>query len=331
MALETRLEIDELMPVALVVNEFMSESITIKHHGIAFIARTDGKLLALRHVETKVIDDGDIEISHKPMLPDSGLEARFTTEIPERMAFHNREVLEVARQKLSSGVRLRAGQLRPERHPEVLAAEKKLVRFAKFVHRHTLKPFLHFFASRRVRSRILHSVAQPMSFLDAAAGDDTLVCRIAMELTPKLCVANDICWRDMEPLRRLAHAKKLNMVFTNHNADRLPYAVKFDVVLFKNALHHARSAEEAELFLNSIKNVAKRLIIIDVEDPRRRALSKLFNWYYTYLLHDEGHRFCDWGQFRSLIQLCYGNASFELVKTIKGRYMIAIIQCEELP
>lgn len=327
--METQLRIDELMPIAVVENTFRWQAERIDHYGLAFMARTESTKFTMHHLITTV-EKGDAREIRQHVTPkdEPGLDATFTNDIPERMAFSNKAILETARSKLLSGVRVRSGKP-AEPHPEVRSSRRLRVRLAKALHRFTVKKFLHFFASRPIRRCVIANVGQPSAFLDAAAGDDGLVCQIAAELTPKLCVANDISWRDMEPLRKVAHTKGLNIIFTNHNLDSLPFSVKFDVVLFKNALHHARSVQEASLFLESLKRVARRLIIVDVEQPRRTRYAKLFNWYYTHVLQDEGHRFLDWGQFKRLVQLYYGQAAFQLVRTIKGRYMLAVIDLEK--
>ncbi|OGE23226.1 hypothetical protein A2688_00675 [Candidatus Daviesbacteria bacterium RIFCSPHIGHO2_01_FULL_38_8] len=88
-----------------------------------------------------------------------------------------------------------------------------------------------------------------------------------------------------------------------------------------------RSVEEMELLLKTLKQLGKRIIILDIEDPKRSLLASLWNNYYVHILKDQGGLFMSFDQFQDLINLFYSDSKKTLkkIRTIKGSYMLAII------
>lgn len=199
-------------------------------------------------------------------------------------------------------------------------------------HRVIFKPLTYFLASKPLKKKITSFIREPKSVLDAAAGDDDFILEIAKHLGPDISVANDISWRQMAPLRRNAKARAMNIIFTNHNVAELPFVFQFDVVLSKNTLHHARSKDELLAILGRLRSVSKRLIIVDIENPKLAYLSRFFNLYYSHVYGDgdECHYFFTGHQFRKLMRLAFPNpnkTTFDKIHTIKGTYMIAVVDC----
>jgi ubiquinone/menaquinone biosynthesis C-methylase UbiE/ADP-ribose pyrophosphatase YjhB (NUDIX family) len=320
---ETNLNIDELQPIAAVKNVFRWNGSQITHNGLAFMGRVSGKLKLRSDHETMLAGTGleRVQTAADTTRP----EYKFSDKVPDRMAFSNRDVLLLAKQQLQQKyVTLTPPELPYE---EIEASRRWRVRIGKVFHRIVVNRVMQVLASRPVKRRIISYVNYPKSVLDATAGDDNLLCRIADKFSPEVCVANDISWLDMERARDRARRRHLHIVFANHNITDLPFAIRFDVVIFKNTLHHARTKDEVVSFLESLRRVSHRLIIVDVEDPQRSIRAKCFNWYYTKIHGDQGHYFYSRDQFYKLMELAYPDASrhHDAVPTIRGTYMFEIV------
>jgi ubiquinone/menaquinone biosynthesis C-methylase UbiE/ADP-ribose pyrophosphatase YjhB (NUDIX family) len=299
---EVALDVAELEPIATLRNSFHWAGNTIEHVGLAFIARAVGEIKEVRHQDH-----------------------RCTKEPPEKMAFLNREVFVLASEKLKH-------KFFDPPLEEVECPKRALP--LRIFHKLIFKPVTYRFASKPLKNKIKSLVANPRTLLDVAAGDDALILELASESVPEVCVANDISWKQMETLRANAKNRALNILFTNHNVAELPFAGLFDTVIFKNTLHHIRNREELLAVLKRLKVISRRLIIVDVEDPRRGRLSKIFNYYYEHVLGDgeEDHHFFTRDTFQKLIRLVFSDAhkiQIDKIGTIKGTYMIAVIDVLE--
>ena len=293
----TGLGLYEVEPVACLRNTFRNSSESVTHVGIAFIARAEHELV-------KPVYD-----YHK-----------FATKKPSNMAFSNGEVFNLAMD------RIRAKHLSPPMD-EIRAGERNHV--VSMVHQYLFKPFVSQPSSKKLKSKLRKLIGEPKSYLDASAGDDEFVIEIAKDVDPTLIVANDVSWQQMARLRRIKDRMKLNVIFTNHNAAELPFEVKFDVTLHKNTLHHVSSGEELLLLLSRLRTISNRLILVDVEEPRRVRTHRAINWYYEEFYGDgsENHRFLSRGEFRTLVSTAYSDEkfSFKIVKTLKANYLVAIV------
>ena len=237
------------------------------------------------------------------------------------MAFLNREVFIVAKQNLSQKY------FEP---PLEEVRTGRADRLFKPLHNYLFKPLFSLLVSRPLKRRIRSLIGDGKTVLDVSAGDDKLIIEIAMESNVELCVANDISWRQMASLREKARQRGLGLIFTNHNMVELPFKEKFDVVICKNSLHHARTKEELIAMLNCILQLGKRIIVIDVEDPRRKRLAKIFHWYYVHLRSDQGHHSLNRDQFQRLLHLTKPDSSqcrIEKYESVRGTYLLAVIEC----
>jgi ubiquinone/menaquinone biosynthesis C-methylase UbiE len=80
----------------------------------------------------------------------------------------------------------------------------------------------------------------------------------------KLIVANDISWSQIQLLNNNA----INILSTNHNASQLPFKDKvFDVAICKNTLHHMPHRVQLLSMLYSMKRIAKKIILVEIENP----------------------------------------------------------------
>jgi len=294
----TGLEITELEPIAVVKNNFTWGDSPMEHLGLAFIARVVGKVKVSGNQEWK-----------------------FTIAPPEKMAFQNREVFFLATDKIQ--------QKYFEPPLEEIKSSRRIF-ILKLFHKFIFKPISYWSSSIPLKKRIKSFIKNPHSVLDVSVGDDNLILEIAMEFDPELCVGNDIAWRQMSAIRKVSKSRYLNVIFTNHNITEMPFSIKFDTVIYKNTLHHVQNKEELIAILGKLKNLGKRVIIVDIENPKRELISKIFHLYYTYVYGDgkEEHHFFTRDTFEKLIQLAFPNTvntQIEYLRTVRGYYMFAVI------
>lgn len=294
----TDLEIAELEPIAIVKNKFCWDSGSKDYLGLAFIARAEGVV---------------------KMPKDQAW--MFTANPPEKMDFLNREVFLLASEKI------RQKYFEPPL-AEIHTAHRFLL--LRLFHKLIFKPLTYWLASYPLRKKVMALISHPDSVLDISAGDDELILEIARGFSPGICVANDISWKQMASLRADARFRALKIQFTNHNIVELPFTQSFDIVIYKNTLHHIRSKEELLAVFNRLRSISKRLIIVDVEDPKAGWLSYLFHLYYVHIYGDgeDLHHFFTRDTFVKLIRLAFVDAHevrFEKIHTIKGNYLIATI------
>jgi SAM-dependent methyltransferase len=209
---------------------------------------------------------------------------------------------------------------------EIKNANKHI--FLKFFHKYLINQFFKNFSSLKIRSKIIQHIPRGSeSFLDASCGDDDFIVKICKKYNFKYLIANDIAFQNIYFLsKRIKECN--NILFTNHNILDLPYSKKIDVVLCKNTLHHMHNYKQQILLLKSLKRISRRIILIDIEDPKRsNFLSKLFNKYYNYLLGENQDLFLNYDEFRELIKKVFYDKKikFEIINTIKGKYMMAVI------
>lgn len=295
----------DLEPIANVTNTFHCNGDTIVHRGLAFLARFIGEPEFRK----------PYNIYH------------FTKDIPERMAFSNREVFIHAVKRIEE-------KFFDPPFEEIYEIERPVS--VRLIHRYLFKPLTLRKGSRPLRTRILSHLENVKSILDVAAGDDDLVLDICADLTPHICVANDIAWKQMDPLRKQARRRALDVTFTNHNLSTLPYRMQFDVAICKNTLHHVPNKNELLAVLDRLKEVSKKLVFIEIMEPRNHKVSRIFHWYYENFYGDgaRDHRFFTVESFHRLIELAFSDGRkpiFERVRTIRGLYIIAVIDLGKSP
>ncbi len=169
------------------------------------------------------------------------------------------------------------------------------------------------------------------SLIDVSCGDDTFLFKIAKDLKFDLIVGNDISWSQIND-----NNIDLNeVIFTNHNAASLPFPKSsFDISFCSNTLHHMKNKETMLNLLLSSFNVSKKLIIIEIENPKiTGGFSKILNKYwYMKFLKDVGGAYLDESQFRTLINKTFNKKAeikYHRFRNITGNYMIAEIYKKE--
>ena len=316
---EINVEVAEIEPIAYIENRFIWDSEEIYHRGLAFVAR------ALDPSETEYGTSNHSKKVDPVDRPLGGKEYKWLEEshLPEKMAFLNKEILELGIEKLKSKVfEAAVGEIQ---------AHKK-GRFKNGIHKFLVKPMMHRFASKPLRKMIGSYLGDAKTILDVSAGDDGFILEVAAASAHELTVANDISFGQMRPLIEEKKRKDLNVIFTNHDLTSLPFANPFDVVVFKNTLHHICYKEECLAVFGSLKRLSKRLIIVDIENPKKSTFSARFwNRYYEDWLgdgDDHAHKFHGKDSFAKLINLAFSDAEkivFANQRTMKGNYMLAVI------
>lgn len=143
-----------------------------------------------------------------------------------------------------------------------------------------------------------------------------------------MVVGNDISWSQIE----LLNDKYQEAIFTNHNAASLPFVDKaFDVAYCSNTLHHMPNKNVLINLLNSMKRIAKKIVIVEIENPSVvGGFPKFLNkyWYMKYL-KDVGGAYLSEQQFSLIINNTFSkdcNIEFQRFENVMGRYMIAVIE-----
>lgn len=291
---ETGLEIDELSPIAIVKNTFKCDNKKIIHLGIAFMALSRGK--------TKI---------HP-----KNIEECFVKNIPGKIAFQNEKIINILRKKLN------VKKYRPPFN-EIENIKSKKFALIYFLHKYVIKK-IGSLSSMKIEKTIFKIIeGHPKTVLDASCGDSPIINNLYNKYSPDICIGNDISWKTISLIKN----KNPEIIFTNHNVLDLPYKIKFDLIIFKNTLHHIEREDQLKV-LKNLLNLSKQLIIIDIDNPKKsNLLSKLWNNYYVYLLGDQGNSFLTFREFKKFINQNYHTKlKIGTICTIKGNYYYASIK-----
>lgn len=291
---ETDLSINELEPISLLENIFSFENSQKKHEGIAFLAFTDG------------------EIKNNY----SNVQKMFTSKVPMKMAYQNKKIFKIAMDKIKTKVF-------DFPYNEVESIRK-----------HYLSHVLHKFivqkigkaASIKIKNALRQQIInKPKTILDVSCGDDSLIFKTEKQFKNSLCIANDISWKVISLIRN--KYSQSEVIFTNHDIQKLPFKIKFDLIIFKNTLHHIDADRQNEIIQN-LSKMSKQLIICDIDDPTKSNYwARCWNWYYVHVMNDCGNNFLNFSEFKKRIICNVKNKSvkFSRIKTIKGYYYYANI------
>jgi hypothetical protein len=118
-----------------------------------------------------------------------------------------------------------------------------------------------------------------------------------------------------------------NITFSSENLLNLELPVA-DIVICKNTLHHMNTVNQIGDVLGKLKELGKKVVIMDVEDPKLTVRARLWNAYYIFMLKDQGGFFINFDQFSKVINVTFDDyeISTRKIKTIKGFYMLAVAQ-----
>lgn len=297
------LEVIELTPIALLVNEFTNGKRKIIHKGIAFAAFTTGDV---------------------PII--SGVDIKFMKTAPDDMIFQNREVFEIA-QKFIAAKRF---------IPSLEEASSHKRNFFVEIFNKLLKTITFKWTSNKIHTEIEHIISKTdaKSVIDVSAGNDEMIVKLCLKGGFDSVVANDISWSAMRTLMKKAEELSLNIIFTNHNISEIPFKLKFDSAIVKNTLHHIHSKSEMLSFMRGIFKISENVLFIEIENPKRTFKGRLFNFYYEKIYGDgeDGHKFFDRDTFRKLMKLASPHGKepdIKVVKTLRGDYLFCNISNKE--
>ena len=180
---------------------------------------------------------------------------------------------------------------------------------------------------REFKQKIINIVGHSNSIIDISCGEDKFIFNLARELGIKTVVGNDINWNQTEHLSE----EYKDMIFTNHTAISLPFTKSFfDVAFCSNTLHHMKNEKVLINMLNSIFEIAKKIVIVEIENPKEIGGFPYWlneKWYKGYL-KDVGTTYMVERQFKDLLLKTFQNRAeikFDNLTNIMGKYMIAEI------
>lgn len=293
---ETGLDIDELIPVAIIKNIFKDGDKKIIHFGMAFMALSRGS------------------VKKYP----KNFQIHFTNDTPEKIAYQNDKIVSIVQKRLRSQAN----------HPpfeEIDSIKNKNFSLLYLFHKYVIKHIGNF-SSSKIKKTIFNLIdGRPEFILDASCGESSIINQLHEKYKPDICIGNDISWKAIT----LTKNKNSSIFFTNHNVLNLPYKIKFDLIIFKNTLHHIDKEYQMEI-LGNLKKITKQLIVVDIDDPQHTTFrAKLWNNYYVYLLGDQGDDFLNFNEFgKALDSKSFSDYTVETgtINTIKGNYFYASIK-----
>lgn len=196
--------------------------------------------------------------------------------------------------------------------------------YIKFIHKFIVKPISYLGSSKILRKKLLSAVGdtQGKTIIDVSCGDDEIIFSLARNA--KKVTASDISATAMAPLvEKAKHINNLKFQINN----LIDLKGSYDIVVCKNTLHHMNTVKQVEKALRVLKGLGTKIIIMDIQNPKIGFLSRLWNLYYRIALKDQGSFFMDYNQFIQVIRVVFltNKIEFKRVNTIKGTYMLAII------
>ena len=199
----------------------------------------------------------------------------------------------------------------------------KTLGWRRTFHELVMKPIGYHLSSKILRGELLKAIGEVRGkrIIDVSCGDDYFP--IILAKMGAIVTCNDICFDAMRPLLKYG----CYVAFTNKNLMEVNHERKFDVVLFKNTFHHLKNVTQIRKTLKSLKNLGRKIIIMDIDDPTKDFLGKVWNTYYRKVLKDQGDMFIGYDSFKFHINEIFKRhkVEFKRIRTIKGWYMLAII------
>ena len=309
-------------PVAILTHSFkfqqLDQTETHSMNGVAYIAR----LLDTNKRSKRVRNGAFFPFSEARNFLSQGLVGEYS----------NAEVLTCALERISSFLQLRVRQPDEEIESNVAAMNRYRL------HETVVKPALKILKrSHQFESSLLASIGKPERFLDASCGDSKVVISVAQN-GASLVTGNDISWSQITLLlEKIPRSLHHTTIFTNHNIVQLPFREDFfDVALCKNTLHHLNSPAEFQLVMLNLTRIARKVVIVEVEDPNLRLVPRLINRYYQRFLGDAGKNFFSEEEFKSALDGTFNGRSdlticFSKFASLHANYLFAEIDRVEEP
>jgi HAD superfamily hydrolase (TIGR01509 family) len=302
------IEIGEIHPIAYLEKGYRCVGEEITHRGITFMCRVR-------------------QPSREAIKRDENIKGRFisiddSAEI-KRICPFDKELFELAKFQFEDPLYNNDDAIEDE-----IQSYNRISRLARWFHWLVIHPVGKRFSSNIIKEEILKYINPEEYVLDIACGDDQFIWQVSNRVA--LCVGNDINWKIIKKLitnQEKGHPDKTTL-FTNHDACNLPFRKRFDLVLCKNVLHHMRDKQQLEALLSTLRSVAKRILIVDPDDPANGLLPRMWHFYYVNILKDQGEKFFTKSFMERTVREFYHDAldiEVRQVPTIKGHFTFCYI------
>lgn len=203
-------------------------------------------------------------------------------------------------------------------------------------HKKFVSKIFYHLCSKKIRTFIFHLLKKidflqkgSYKIIDISCGYDDLFIEIAEYFENSSIIGNDLHWQHLFSLPR---KKRLNNVILTKCNILLPEFCQnehYDLIICKNTLHHLPRWVHLYLLKKLVK-AGNNIIIVEIEDPLRQSIkSFIWNFYYKNFLKDNGKNFLDSRSFMILLKKLtkpYLRTSLGLIKTIKGNYLIGVVE-----
>lgn len=303
--------IGNVEPITYVENEYKYKDRKKTHYGLGFIARVRN----LKDIDLGKIPGGFINVNKEEFKYINRLASKKMVEL-----FMKRysEIVDKSRNSFQD--------------QEITVNENMNKRYA--FHRNIVKRFI--LTDKRKKKKefkniISNYVGEANSIIDVSCGDDSFIFNLSREKNIPLVVGNDISWSQVESL----NANFQEVIFTNHNASSLPFMPQaFDVSYISNTLHHMPNKETLINTLESMYEISKKIIIVEIENPQLTGgFAKWLNKnYFIGFLKDVGGAYLSEDDFKTIINNIFSNRAkitFSKFENIMGKYFISIIEKKE--
>lgn len=189
------------------------------------------------------------------------------------------------------------------------------------------RPMSSWILRRAIRQRI--GDTRISTILDPCCGDDPTTRRLAKRAGARAYL-NDIDQQSLVAQEAaLGRRDNVQAVLTCGDLLELNSRTPFSLALMKNALHHMADEQMAVDAVRHLASISTRLMVIDIEDPSRSVLAKVWNCWYRLVNPDEGDVFYDADGFQRVVRRALPEAdiTFSTIHTVKGRYLLADALC----
>ena len=300
--------IGNVEPVTLIENSYYYKGQVVKHYGIGFIAR----IRNAQSIDFKSLVGDFVAINDEEFSYIKRLASKKVVEL-----FKNRYMdLDLKTDSCFQDEEININELQKKRYQ---------------IHNKYVKKYI--LTDKRKKKQEFNKIMEnligcPNSICDVSCGEDKFIFKYAREHGIKVIVGNDISWSQVEFL----DFDFDEVIFTNHNAAALPFKENvFDVVYCSNTLHHMPNKKVLINLLKSMFRVSKKIIIVEIEDPKiTGGFAEFLNkyWYIGYL-KDVGGAYLSENQFKVIINEVFKNVAnikFSSFENIMGKYLIAEIE-----
>ncbi len=300
------IELSHVEPILLVDNTFCHQKEAHTMHWIVYIARITNEQLLLNTQNWNLLHlyDEFIDGIHK---------------------YGNKDILLYIQNTILPKIIKRKSIWHQDNEISINTAMKSRY----IIHENFMKPLLRLLwinKNKMIKKRILEQCSESKNIIDVSCGDDNLIHILAQDGEKKI-IWNDISWSQINTVE-----SQNNILFTNHSALDMPFTSGvFDIAICKNTLHHMENREQLLLLLKNLKRIAKKVIIVEIENPlnAKGIAWRLHKYRYRSFLKDVWNAYLNTSQTLELINHIFtDNYSIDYwnFKTPQGKYIRTVIK-----